>query len=361
MRLKILPRLRTSLRPLDANDAHVPVYHQPMSSSADPLPLPVIDLSMRDRDHVARQIDQAAAEYGFFYVTGHGVSPRVIDSILRLSRQFFQLDVETKNRMHMSRGGRAWRGYFPVGGELTSGRPDIKEGIYFGEELSEDDARVRDGRPLHGRNLFPDIPAFREAVLEYMSALTRLSHELMSLVGRGLGVGDDYFVRRYTAAPTLLFRIFNYPASSPASADSRGVGEHTDYGLLTLLYQDDVGGLQVQHGSSWLDVPFVPGSFVINLGDMLERLTSGRYTSALHRVINSSGRSRISMPFFFDPSFEARLEPIADVGPTAPRRGLIERWDGIDLRDLHGTYGDYLIGKVSKVFPELGREHLDKE
>src|SRR5262245_53244458 len=113
--------------------------------------LPVIDLSRSEgeRDRVAAQIDDAASEYGFFYVTGHGASPRVIDSILELSRHFFQLDPDVKNRMHMSRGGRAWRGYFPVGGELTSGRPDLKEGIYYGEELSEDDTRVRAGLPLH--------------------------------------------------------------------------------------------------------------------------------------------------------------------------------------------------------------------
>jgi isopenicillin N synthase-like dioxygenase len=328
---------------------------KPMSSPAGTAHVPVIDLSIIDHGlgRVAEQIDEAASEYGFFYVTGHDVSPHVIDSVLEASRAFFQLNDEIKNRIHMSRGGRAWRGYFPVGGELTSGRPDLKEGIYFGAELSEEDARVRAGVPLHGRNLFPDIPGFREAVLDYMGALTRLGHQLMSLVGRGLGVGDDYFIDRYTSNPTLLFRIFNYPSSPDTSAGSRGVGEHTDYGLLTLLYQDEVGGLQVKHGSSWLDVPYVPGSFVINLGDMLERLTSGRYTSALHRVINSSNRDRISMPFFFDPSFDAELEPIPGVGPAAPRRALIERWDGTDLRELRGTYGEYLIGKVSKVFPDL--------
>lgn len=332
-----------------------------MSSLAGTPHVPVIDLSITGHgpDRVAEQIDAAASEYGFFYATGHGVSPRVIDSILELSRAFFQLDDQVKNRMHMSRGGRAWRGYFPLGGELTSGRPDLKEGIYFGAELSEEDARVRAGVPLHGRNLFPALPGFREAVLDYMDALTRLGQRLMSLIGRGLGVGDDYFIDRYTSNPTLLFRIFNYPSSDP-SATSRGVGEHTDYGLLTLLYQDDVGGLQVKHGSSWLDVPHVRDSFVINLGDMLERLTAGRYTSALHRVINSSGRARISMPFFFDPSFDAELEPIPGVGPATTRRELIERWDGLDLRELRGTYGEYLLGKVSRVFPDLGREHLGR-
>jgi isopenicillin N synthase-like dioxygenase len=334
-----------------------------MPSIPDPTRVPIIDLSCAAwgsaRDRVAAQMDRAASELGFFYVTGHDVDPRVIDSLLGLSRSFFELAEETKNRVHMKRGGRAWRGYFPVGGELTSGRPDLKEGLYLGEELGENDARVRAGLPLHGRNLFPEVPGFREAVLAYMNALTALSHTLMALIGRGLGVGEDYFIDRYTRAPTLLFRIFNYPASPPQSAaDARGVGEHTDYGLLTLLYQDEVGGLQVKHGADWLEVPYVPGSFVINLGDMLERLTAGRYTSALHRVINRSGRSRISMPFFFDPAFDAVLQPIPGVGPATVRAGLIERWDGLDLREVRGTYGDYLIGKVARVFPDLGRDHL---
>jgi isopenicillin N synthase-like dioxygenase len=333
------------------------------SSFADPPRLPVIDLSLFDvggpwRDHVAAQVDWAASEFGFFYIVGHGIETGVIESLLTLSRSFFQQSADAKLRIHMSRGGRAWRGYFPVGGELTSGRPDLKEGLYFGEELSEDDERVRAGKPLHGRNVFPELPGLRESVLDYMSALTGLGHRLMTSIGRGLRLGDNYFVDRYTGNPTILFRIFNYPAAS--EADARGVGEHTDYGLLTLLYQDEVGGLQVKHGSSWIDVPYVPGSFVVNVGDMLERLTSGRYTSATHRVINTSGRARISMPFFFDPRFDAELRPIAGVGPVAVRREVIDRWDGIDLRDVRGTYGEYLVGKVSKVFPELGRVQLSR-
>jgi isopenicillin N synthase-like dioxygenase len=334
-----------------------------MSSFPDSPRLPVIDLSLFDvggtwRDHVAAQVDWAASEFGFFYIVGHGVETGVVESLVRLSQAFFQQSSEQKHRSHMSRGGRAWRGYFPVGGELTSGRPDLKEGLYFGEELAEDDERVRSGKPLHGRNVFPELPGFRDAVLDYMSALTGLGHRLMTSIGRGLRLGDNYFVDRYTGNPTTLFRVFNYPSST--AVDARGVGEHTDYGLLTLLYQDEVGGLQVKHGSRWIEVPFVPGSFVVNVGDMLERLTSGRYTSAVHRVINTSGRSRISMPFFFDPRFEAELRPIAGVGPVAVRREIIDRWDGIDLRDVRGTYGDYLVGKVSKVFPELGRNQLGR-
>jgi isopenicillin N synthase-like dioxygenase len=330
-----------------------------MATSLDSARLPIIDLSATDRwrDHVAAQIDWASSEFGFFYVTGHGIPSSLIDSLLDLSRGFFDQDAATKQLLHMSHGGRAWRGYFPVGGELTSGRPDLKEGLYFGEELPDDDPRVRAGWSLHGKNQIPALPGFREALLAYMSELTSLSHRLMACVARGLRLDDNYFFDRYTSRPTTLFRIFNYPPITRAEeASAWGVGAHTDYGLLTILYQDEAGGLEVRHGSSWIDVPFVPGSFVVNLGDMLERLTSGRYTSALHRVRNRSARARISMPFFFDPAFDAELHPIPDVGPARTRQELLQRWDGIDLRELRGTYGEYLIGKVSKVFPELGEK-----
>jgi len=322
--------------------------------------LPVIDLSLTEgaepwRDHVAAQVDWAASEFGFFYVVGHGIDLGSIDTLYRLSRAFFAQEDSAKQAIRMALGGRAWRGYFPVGSELTSGQPDLKEGLYFGEELSDDDPRVRAGMPLHGRNLFPGLPGFSESILEYMRALTQLGHRLMASIGRGLKVGEDYFVDHFTSDPTILFRIFNYP---PSSEHTQGVGAHTDYGLLTILSQDDIGGLQIRYGDRWIDVPPVRGSFVCNIGDMLERLTSGRYTSALHRVVNRSTQQRLSMPFFFDPRFDAKLASLPNVGPVVERPGVRERWDGINLRDVQGTYGDYLIGKVSKVFPELKAQHL---
>jgi polar amino acid transport system ATP-binding protein len=326
--------------------------------------LPIIDVAAGETDaqqaRTAAEIDAAAAEYGFFYIVGHGVPQRTIDSLIALSDDFFRLDEATKRRIDMSRGGRAWRGYFPVGGELTSGRPDLKEGLYFGQELPPTDPRVRAGLPLHGPNLFPqEVPGLREAVLEYVQALTAVGHRVMALIARGLGLEANDLDERYMSEPTVLFRIFRYPPPPiEQRAEVRGVGEHTDYGLLTLLYQDDCGGLEVHHDSGWLEAPPVPGSFVVNVGDMLERLTSGRYRSALHRVINRCGRPRLSMPFFFDPRFDAVLEPIPNVWPIRVRPGLLERWDGINLREVRGTYGEYLIGKVSKVFPELGRGHL---
>jgi isopenicillin N synthase-like dioxygenase len=270
------------------------------------------------------------------------------------ARRFFRLPEADKMRIAMRHGGAAWRGYFPVGGELTSGRPDRKEGLYFGAELGPDDPRVRAGLPLHGRNLFPpQVPELRETVLEYLAALTATAQAVLRGVAVSLSLDADYFADGYTADPTVLFRIFHYPPSPPGS-DDWGVGEHTDYGLLTLLAQDANGGLQVRSTRGWVDAPPIPDAFVCNIGDMLDRMTGGWYRSTPHRVRNVSGRDRLSFPFFFDPDFTAEVPPL-------PRRAAssadgVPRWDGQDLQAFTGTYGEYLINKVSHVFPQLRGE-----
>jgi isopenicillin N synthase-like dioxygenase len=329
--------------------------------------LPIIDLASlrggsRELARVGSALDQACCEFGFFYITGHGMNAALPARLMTLSREFFALPVEHKLAIAMARGGRAWRGYFPVDGELTSGRPDRKEGVYFGTELSADDPRVRAGVPLHGMNLYPPFSGFRETLLAYMNEVTALGQALLSAIAVGLGLEHDYFIERYTGDPTVLFRIFNYPpATADADENELGVGEHTDYGLLTLLRQDDAGGLEVWHRDGWLAAPPLPDSFVCNVGDMLERLTAGRYVSALHRVRNFSTHDRISMPLFLDPGFDAVLTPITPLAPdlsAAPRRRGGRRWDGADLAAVSGTYGDYLLSKVSKVFPQLRSEVL---
>jgi isopenicillin N synthase-like dioxygenase len=190
-----------------------------------------------------------------------------------------------------------------------------------------------------------------------MDEVTTVGQLLLSAIAVGLGLGADYFLERYTRDPTVLFRIFNYPPSTALTDENElGVGEHTDYGLLTLLRQDEVGGLEIWHHDRWLPAPPVPDSFVCNVGDMLERLTAGRYVSALHRVRNVSTRDRISMPLFLDPSFDAVLAPIEALTPDSSARNRNRRerrWDNTDLATISGTYGDYLLNKVSKVFPQL--------
>ena len=322
--------------------------------------VPVIDVrglagGAADRQAVAERIGAACREHGFFSVVGHGVDPAGLARLQRSSREFFAQDLAAKMAIRMELGGRAWRGYFPVGGELTSGRPDLKEGLYFGAELPPEHPQVRAGTPLHGPNLFPaDPPELRAAVLDHLSAMTGLGHRLAGALALSLGLPESYFADRYTAEPFVLFRIFSYPPdpAPPGAAPRWGVGEHTDYGLLTILLQDGTGGLEVRGRDGWLAVPPVPGAFVCNIGDMLDRMTGGRYRSTAHRVRNVAGRARLSFPFFFDPAFDAEVRPIELPGP-APRQDPAERWDRTSLRDLTGTYGDYLLAKVGRVFPDL--------
>jgi len=315
--------------------------------------IPVIDIAplvsgTGDRRKTAIEIGEACRDWGFFYIVGHGVNPQLVRNLEETSRTFFTQDLEAKLEIRMDRGGRAWRGYFPVGGELTSGQPDIKEGIYFGAELSEDHPLVRAATPLHGRNLFPSTtPRLRDDVLDYMTVMTLLGKRVMGGIALSLGLDEHYFNDHYTADPLILFRIFNYP---PAEAHL-GVGEHTDYGLLTILWQDDSEGLQVKRNSTWVDAPPIPDSFVCNVGDMLERLTRGRFLSAPHRVRNASGRSRLSFAFFFDPNFNAEVKPLPIEARVQDNKA--DRWDGASVHEFAGTYGEYLLGKVSKVFPDL--------
>jgi isopenicillin N synthase-like dioxygenase len=315
--------------------------------------IPVIDLAL-DEEITAAMIGQACREHGFFCITNHGVSRELQQRLEDLSQRFFALDEVTKLEIAMSKGGKAWRGFFPVGGELTSGKPDLKEGLYFGAELP-----ATDPRPLHGANLFPALPQYRETVLDYIAALTALSHRLMRLVSLSLGLAPEYFQRHYTSDPTLLFRVFHYPPSTPENLATHpwGVGTHTDYGLLTVLKQDDCGGLEVHTKAGWLAVPPHEDTFVCNIGDMLDYLTEGRYRSTPHRVRNTSGRERYSYPFFFDPGFAAPIRPLPNLSGLPHRRS--ERWDHADLYQFEGTYGDYLLKKVGKVFPDL-RGYLQK-
>ena len=318
--------------------------------------LPVIDVAPlfgHDemlRRNVADAIGHACRDNGFFYATGHGVDASSLDSAARI---FFALPQAAKMKIAMAHGGRAWRGYFPVGGELTSGKPDRKEGIYFGSELGASDPRVRSGLPLHGANQFPAQPTeLKTAVLEYLEVSTRAAHAIMEGIALSLDLDPQYFRTHYTSDPTILFRIFHYPSDAPNS-EQWGVGEHTDYGLLTLLAQDNTGGLQVKSPTGWIEAPPIPGTLVCNIGDMLDRLTGGLYRSTPHRAKNVSGRGRLSFPFFFDPGFSAEIKPLPTVQIRDDRES---RWDKESVHDFTGTYGDYLLRKVGKVFPDLKGE-----
>lgn len=271
--------------------------------------LPVFRLDDMERAAEIARLGRACEDVGFFYVRDYGIDPELERALEAATAEFFARPLEIKQQIAMARGGAAWRGYFPVGGELTSGQPDIKEGLYFGDDLPGDDPRVVAGWPMHGESLYPD-GELEPLVQAYMRAQEAIGQRVLRALALALEVPADYFAEHLTHRPTNLFRIFHYPAP-PASADGAwGVGEHTDYGLLTLLKQDARGGLEVKTPAGWIDAPPVAGTLVCNLGDMLDRLTGGRFRSTQHRVRNRSGASRYSWPFFLDPAFDARVAPL---------------------------------------------------
>lgn len=321
--------------------------------------VPVIDVGpllddrarQADLDAVASALDRACRDTGFFTIVGHGVEPSLLERLDAAARRFFALPESEKAEIAMARAGRAWRGWFPLDGELTSGVPDHKEGVYFGAELGPDHPRVANETPLHGPNLFPSRPPeLRELVLAYMDAMTELGQALLGGIALGLGLARSWFTTNLTDDPLVLFRIFRYP---PGHGTERwGVAEHTDYGLLTILAQDASGGLEVRTGHGWVVVDPIPNAFVCNLGDMLERVTGGVYRSTPHRVRNPANHDRLSYPFFIDPSWDAVVERLPIV-PRPTDDGAADRWDHASVHGFTGTYGDYICQKVAKVFPDL--------
>jgi isopenicillin N synthase-like dioxygenase len=289
---------------------------------------------------------------GFFALSGHGVEARLRERVLAAGRELFALPEEAKERVSLRTGGNAWRGWFPFEGELTSGVPDLKEGFYVGREMPPDP------RPLHGPNVWPDeVPALRHEVTAWMDAMEELGQRVLVAMAIGLGLERNWFAENLTADPTVLFRIFRYPPH-PHGDDVRwGVAEHSDYGILTLLAHDGTPGLEVKVGSEWVPAPSDPDLIICNLGDMLDRLTAGRYRSTPHRVRNVATRDRLSLPFFLDPSWDARIEALPlddDWVPPASN----DRWDQANLADFGGPYGEWLQDKVSKVFPDLAKTVL---
>jgi isopenicillin N synthase-like dioxygenase len=307
--------------------------------------MPIIDIASAT---ASNQIDAACREFGFFAISNHGVSDALRRDLIATSIQFFGGDASAKELVSLAHGGSAWRGWFPLGGELTSGVADLKEGYYFGRELPPD------RRPMHGPNIWPRDPAtLRLLVTEWMQMMEPLAQRVLSLMAEGLGLSRDFFRSGLTADPTPLFRIFRYPPHPPDGAGRWGVAEHSDYGLLTLLAHDGKAGLEVKVGETWMEAPSDPALIICNLGDMLDRLTDGRYRSTPHRARNDADEDRYSLPFFLDAGWDAVIETIdLDDGWIAPT-DADRRWDRANLRELSGTYGDWLTAKVSKVFPDL--------
>lgn len=270
--------------------------------------LPLIDVAglfspdLADRAAVAAEVGRACRETGFFYICNHGVDGALQRALFSETRRLFDLPETAKRALDKARSA-ANRGYEPLRGQrLEAGAPaDLKEGFYIGREYAADDPRVLAGRFNHGPNQWPDLPRFRPTMEAYRDALDALASRLMGAIALSLQLPEDYFAGFCQDSMSTL-RLLHYP---PQPADplpgEKGCGAHTDFGGLTLLLQDENPGLQVfDHGAGqWLRADPIPGTYVVNLGDMIARWTNDRYRSTLHRVVNLSGAERYSVPFFF--------------------------------------------------------------
>lgn len=291
--------------------------------------LPLIDLAAGTRAHHAAAIDHALRGPGFFAVRGHGVGSGARQAVFGAAHRFFALPDDTKVRWHVDRHPTGLkRGFDPIGWQsLDVGQPhDLKESFYLGVESI-------------GPNQWPDeslVPGFHVACHAYARAMEGLARRLMGLFEIALGLPAGYF-GAYMRHPTCTTRLLHYPPQPRDAAPGQiGCGAHTDWGALTLLAQDEAGGLQVQTPAGWIDVPPDPEALVVNAGDMMPRWTNDRWRSTPHRVINRiSGRDRWSIAYFFDLDDEASIEPLPVCTSAAnpPRYGPITA--GEHLREMY--------------------------
>jgi isopenicillin N synthase-like dioxygenase len=295
--------------------------------------VPIIDLTSArqggraERLQVARAIDQACREIGFFAITGHGVPERLVEDLRRVAHDFFALPMAEKLAVRHPVAGTN-RGYHPVGGEALSkandaaAPPDLKEFFHVGPVDVGDDAYYTsaEGCQHFVANLWPARPAgFERAATEYYRTLSELIRFLMRLAALALDVDERFFDDKVDRSIGTM-RLNYYPAQAVAPSPGQlRASAHTDYGGFTALSGEDVpGGLQVRTRSGgWVDVPTTPTSFVVNIGDLLMRWTNDRWLSNLHRVVNppaGDGRARLSIAFFNHPNYDALIEGLPSQG-----------------------------------------------
>lgn len=257
---------------------------------------------------MAAEIRRAAVEVGFFYVRGHNVSQDLMRAMLMGAKYFFAQPEERKREIQVN---KAHRGYVPFA-QTTLGRaykPDLKESLNFAFPFKAGDPYLADGKPLIGLNQWPSgEPVLQRIAEDYYAAVFELGQRLLEGFALALDI-DRTFFRALYRHPLVRSRLVHYPPQQGDQDSQFGAAPHTDWGCITVLWQDDVGGLQVRNrAGQWIDAPPIDGTFVINIGDMLERWSNDLFVSTPHRVINASGRERYSIPIFYDPDFETVVE-----------------------------------------------------
>jgi isopenicillin N synthase-like dioxygenase len=286
--------------------------------------IPVVDLAgsfSADRAAqraIAWEIHRACRETGFFYIRNHSVPDDLVAGQFAWARRLFDLPLSDKLALHMKHSPTR-AGYEPIGGQVLDsqedgsepGPADLKESFYIGVETT--DGLLLDREHIgFGHNQWPaSLPGFREQMLAYQAAMRTVADHLLGVIALSLDLPEAYFASLFDE-PARTVRLIKYPPQpSDARTNQLGAGAHTDWGGITVLAQDDIGGLEVQNvAGDWIEAPPIPGTFVVNLGDLMARWTNDLYRSNLHRVKNNDrqGRDRYSVPFFYSPRRLARIE-----------------------------------------------------
>lgn len=307
--------------------------------------IPVIDVSALSPGSdgfraVARAIGKACRETGFFYVAGHGVPLALMARTFAASVAFFGEPEAAKREALLTSSGN--RGYVPMKGEaLDPDKPaDLKEAFNIGLDLPADDPELLAGRMFRAHNRWPATPDFRATMLAYFDACHRLGMNLHRAFAADLGLDEDFFDDKLDR-PMAVLRLLHYPpAPARAEQGQLGAGEHTDYGCVTLLATDGVGGLEVRtRDGQWIAAPHMPGTFICNIGDCLMRWTNDIYVSTPHRVVSPAGRERYSVAFFLDPNPDADIACLPGCAtPDRPARYEPVRADRFLQSRLSPTY-----------------------
>ncbi|KAG2724344.1 hypothetical protein I3843_01G014300 [Carya illinoinensis] len=290
---------------------------------------------------VVRQLDQACREAGFFYVKGHGIPDSIIKEVKSVAHKFFELPYEEKLKIKMT-AATGFRGYQRIGENITKGVPDMHEAIDCYREVKEG-MYGELGKPMEGRNQWPSNPPnYTELMEEYISLCTDLSRKIMRGIALALGGSPDEFEGDRAGDAFWVMRIIGYPGAPTSNGhgprNDIGCGAHTDYGLLTLVNQDDeITALQVRNLSGeWISAPPIPGTFVCNIGDMLKIYSNGLYDSTLHQVINNAPKYRVCVAYFYETNFDTAVEPLE----------ICKQRTGGAKKFGRAVYGEHLVSKV---------------
>lgn len=295
------------------------------------------------------QVAEAAEHFGFFQIVGHGVEPERIAAVWTATAQFFAQPMADKRRILRTKQNA--RGYYDR--ELTKNVRDHKEVLDLAQTAHPDlpDDHPSNVHAVDGINQWPDIAGFRTTMVRHMQACNDLALWLLAAFCAGLGEPADLLSDEFGPGHTSFLRLNHYPVGDLLDADEAAaateLGEmalqhHTDAGALTLLLQDDVGGLQVAHDGGWIDVEPVPGALVVNTGDMMQVWSNDRYRAATHRVLPRTGVERSSLPYFFNPSYSTNYAPLPgsiDDGDVAHYRPI--NWGDFRQARADGDYADF--------------------